>query len=101
MSLQSWWFPETDWNDCKNTQVPQVERKTFPRTILFLGKDLFWEAKKKEVRESLMFVVHRSLMKYWKIQMFENLNRLAKSANMKMFRSSNVSALLLSEFGRE
>ena len=48
-----------------------------------------------------MFVVHRSLLKHWKIQMFENLNRLAKSANMKMFRSSNVSTLLLSGFGRE
>ena len=39
-----------------------------------------------------MFVVHRSLLKHWKIQMFENLNRLSKSANMKMFRSSSVSA---------
>ena len=39
-----------------------------------------------------MFVVHRSLLKHWKIQMFENLNRLSESANMKMFRSSNVSA---------
>ena len=50
-----------------------------------------------------MFVVHRSLLKHWKIQMFEieNLNRLSKSANMKMFRSSSVSAPLLSGFGRQ
>ena len=48
-----------------------------------------------------MFVVHRSLLKHWKIQMIENLNRLSKSANMKMFRSSNVSAPLLSGFGRD
>ena len=47
------------------------------------------------------FVVHRSLLKHWKIQMFENLNRLSKSANMKMFRSSSVSAPLLSGFGRQ
>ena len=73
MSLQSWWVPETDWDDYKNTRGTQVERcyagwnkswggwyraqskkqisrvfkKTFPRTILFLGKDLFWGAKKK------------------------------------------------------
>ena len=26
MSLQSWWFPETDWDDYKNTRVIQVER---------------------------------------------------------------------------
>ena len=82
-------------------QISRVFKKTFPRTILFLGKDLFWGAKKKEARERLMFVVHRSLLKHWKIQMFENLNRLANSANMKMFRSSNVSAPLLSGFGRE
>ena len=69
---------------------------------MFLGKDLFWAAKKKEeARERLMFVVRRSLLKHWKIQIFENLNRLSKSANMKMFRSSNVSAPLLSGFGRE
>ena len=76
-------------------------KKTFPRTILVLGKDLFWGAKKEEARERLMFVVHRSLLKHWKIQMFENLNRLSKSANMKMFRSSSVSAPLLSGFGRQ
>ena len=32
-----------------------------------------------------MFVVHRSLLKHWKIQMFENLNRLSKSANRRCF----------------
>ena len=26
MSLQSWWVPETDWDDYKNTRVTQVER---------------------------------------------------------------------------
>ena len=72
MSLQSWWFPETDWDDYKNTRVTQVERcyagwnkswvvgighgmqqvsqskkQISPRTILFLGENLFWGAKKR------------------------------------------------------
>ena len=82
-------------------QISRVKKKTFPRTILFLGKNLFWGAKKEEARERLIFVVHRSLLKHWMIQMFENLNCLSKSANMKIFRSSIVSAPLLSGFGRE
>ena len=28
-------------------QISRVKKKTFPRTILFLGPDLFWGAKKR------------------------------------------------------
>ena len=28
-------------------QISRVKKETFPRTILFLGKDLFWGAKKR------------------------------------------------------
>lgn len=84
-------------------QVSRVFR-FFPRTILFLRKGFVLESEKTQgegARERSRFAVHRSFLKHWNIQMFENLNRLSKSANMKMFRFSNISAPLLSGFGCE
>ena len=54
------------------SHVPMSLRFQQEETVVFRRYE-------KEARERLMFVVHRSLLKHWKIQMFENLNRLAKS----------------------
>ena len=68
---------------------------------MFLGKDLFWGAKKRGSTGEVDVCCSPQPPEALEDPVFENLNRLSKSANMKMFRSSSVSAPLLSGFGRQ
>ena len=51
MSLQSWWFPETDWDD-KNTQVTQVERCYAGSNMSWGGWYRAWNATSEPLKET-------------------------------------------------
>ena len=57
MSLQSWWFPETDWDDYKNTRVTQVERCYAGWNKSWGGWYRAWNAASEPVRQRNRSVV--------------------------------------------